>query len=234
MISLIFASVVFLLMHRLISGGPGRAVLVRRVGEKAYSALFSVASLLCLAWMIYAYAHTHVAGDGAPGWSNRPGAHAAIAIIQLAAIMLILPGVTTANPTSVGQGGRVAKSDVARGMLRITRHPFLWGVALFSAGHLLVRLDAASVLLFGTFLVVALLGTVSIDAKRRRVHGADWARFAEQTSNVPFGAIFSGRQRLRLSEIGWGRAAAALVLWLALIWAHPILGGGGLNLWSTR
>jgi uncharacterized membrane protein len=233
MINLTFASLTFFLIHRLISGGPGRGVLVRRMGERSYRTFFSLASLLCLGWMIYAYAEAHSPGDGAPAWIHRTGAQAALAAFQLMAVMLIVPGVMTANPASVGQGSRVANADVAKGMLRITRHPFLWGLALFSATHLLVRHDPPSLLMFGTLVLVALVGTVSIDAKRRRVHGADWTRFAEQTSNIPFAAIATGRQRLRLSEIGRARAAVGLGLWAALIWAHPHLGGGGLDLWGS-
>ena len=111
-------------------------------------------------------------------------------------------------------------------MLRITRHPFLWGVALFSAGHLMVRHDAASWVLFGTLIFVALAGTISIDAKRCRSHGTQWERFRSDTSNVPFAAILTGRQRLRLSEIGAVRLLAAIAVWAAMIWAHPFLTGG--------
>jgi len=56
-------------------------------------------------------------------------------------------------------------------MLRITRHPFLWGAAIWALGHLLVNGDAVSIILFGSILVLSLFGTASIDASA----AARWA-----------------------------------------------------------
>ena len=95
-------------------------------------------------------------------------------VITFIAFMLIVPGLLTPNPTSVRQEGQLEKPDAVRGMLRVTRHPFLWGVALWAAGHLMVNGDLASLILFGSLLVLAVLGTTSIDAKRRRALGATW------------------------------------------------------------
>jgi uncharacterized membrane protein len=140
-------------------------------------------------------------------------------------MLLIVPGLTTPNPTSVRQEGALDRPNPVRGMLRITRHPFLWGVAIFSAGHLLVNGDAASIILFGTLFALSVLGTFSIDAKRRRALGAKWDAFAAQTSNIPFAAMVQGRQRLNLGEIGWWRIVLAVAVWALLAWAHPYLFG---------
>ena len=145
--------------------------------------------------------------------------------LQLLAMLLIVPGLTTPNPTSVRQEGALDRPDVVKGMLRITRHPFLWGVAIWAVGHLLVKGDAASILLFGTMLALALFGTASIDAKRRRALGSKWDAFAAQTSNIPFAAIAAGRQRLNVGEIGWWRIVLAVAIWAALLWGHPYLFG---------
>jgi uncharacterized membrane protein len=48
---------------------------------------------------------------------------------------------------------------------------YFWGVALWALVHLVVNGDLASLILFGSLLVIALGGTVSIDAKRRRKFG---------------------------------------------------------------
>lgn len=139
--------------------------------------------------------------------------------------MFVVVGLTSANPTSVKQEGALARPDVVKGMLRVTRHPFLWGVAIWAAGHLLVNGDAPSLLLFGSMLALAVFGTVSIDAKRRRALGTSYVAFEEQTSNVPFAAIVTGRQRLSLSEIGWWKLLLAVAIWAAVLFAHPFVFG---------
>src|SRR5690606_3670183 len=121
--------------------------------------------------------------------------------VMLLAFLLAFIGLTTANPTSVAGEGRV--ETPVRGILRITRHPFLWGGILWSGFHLLANGDLAASLLFGTFLLLTALGTRSIHGKRRKALGEKWGGFASQTSNLPFAAILAGRQSLSPGEIAW-------------------------------
>ena len=80
------------------------------------------------------------------------------------------------------------------------------GVALWAFLHLVANGDLASILFFGAFLIVALAGAPSIDAKRRRALGAArWDAFASQTSIVPFAAIARGRNRFVAGEFGLWR-----------------------------
>ena len=74
-------------------------------------------------------------------------------------------------------------------------------------------------------LILAVFGTLSIDGKRRRKLGAAWDGFAAQTSGAPFAAIATGRQTLKLGEIGWWRLGVAVIVWGALVFAHPMLFG---------
>jgi uncharacterized membrane protein len=117
-------------------------------------------------------------------------------------------------------GATAADPAAVTGVLRITRHPFLWGVALWSGFHLVANGDEASVIFFATFLILALLGTMSIDAKRRRKLGAAWEAFARTTSNAPFAAVIAGRNTLRMAEMfGW-RFWVAVLLFLVLLFVH--------------
>ena len=124
--------------------------------------------------------------------------------------------------------GMESKLDpaMARGMLRITRHPFLWGVGLWAVTHLIANGDVASLILFGTFLVLAIGGTASIDAKRRRKFPVAWQGFAKVTSSVPFAAVARGGNRLvpALAEIGPWRILAALVLYAVAFYLHSRVG----------
>jgi uncharacterized membrane protein len=222
---LVVAAAVFLLIHLLISGTRLRDALTGAIGEGAYMGLFSLASLACLVWMAIAYVHAQRDGADPVFWGATPLTKWIQLVVTFVAFMLIVPGLLTPNPTSVRQEGQLSKPDAVRGILRITRHPFLWGVALWAAGHLMVRGDVASLILFGSLLVLAVLGTTSIDGKRRRKLGEAWDGFAAQSSNAPFAAIAAGRQSLRLGEIGWWRLGVAVIVWGALVFAHPLLFG---------
>src|SRR5215469_3346420 len=85
--------------------------------------------------------------------------------------------------------------------------------------------DLASLVFFATWAIVALAGTVSIDAKRRRLLGAAWEPFAAQTSVVPFAAIAAGRNRFVPREIGLWRWGIALLAYALMLGGHaPIIG----------
>lgn len=220
---LIAAAAFFVLLHLLVSGTALRGVFVRTIGEGPYMGLFSLASLGGIVWLSMAYGGAR--GTGEVFWGAGAGAKHVTITIMLLSLLLIVPGLTTPNPTSVKQEGALDKPDAVKGMLRITRHPFLWGVALWAVGHLLVNGDTPSFILFGSVLILAISGTYSIDAKRKKALGAKWDAFAAQTSNVPFGAILTGRQKFSIVEIGLWRLALALAVWLALIFGHRLLFG---------
>ncbi len=215
------AAAVFLGIHLLISGTRIRDGITAAIGERPYMGLFSVASLGAIVWLVMAF--NAVQRSGADPMLYNPGAgvqHLGIPVVALA-FFLGMQGLLTPNPTTVGQEGTATKEDTVKGVLRITRHPFLWGVALWAAFHLAANGDQASVVLFGTFLVLSILGTFSIDAKRRRKMGAAWDSFAAKTSNIPFGRKIGGR----IGEFfGW-RFWVAAIVFLAVLFFHKYIFG---------
>jgi uncharacterized membrane protein len=110
-------------------------------------------------------------------------------------------------------------------MMRITRHPFLWAMALWATGHLVVNGDLPSLVLFGGILALSLIGMRAIDRKSRRRDPVGFAAFEARTSVVPFAAIAQGRNHLVWSEIGWARLAIAALLYAALLGLHPLVIG---------
>ena len=224
MTSLIAAAAFFLLIHFLVSGTRLREALVRKIGAGPYMGVFSLSSLAGLTWMILAYGRARGGGEQAVFWTSTPTTRSIQLGLMLVSLLFVVIGLATPNPTSVRQEKVLDRPDAVRGMLRITRHPFLWGVAIWAGGHLLVNGDTASLILFGSLLILALFGTASIDAKRKRALGERWAAFAAQTSNIPFAAIAAGRQSLRLGEVGW-RIGLATLVWAALTGGHGYIFG---------
>jgi uncharacterized membrane protein len=194
--SLVLAAGFFLAIHLLVSGTGARDRLIARLGATAYRGLFSLASLVGLVWLCLAYRDA----DVIVLWGRLPALKPAALVGMAFAFALVVLGLTKPNPTGVGGEALLARAPEPVGVQRITRHPFLWGVALWALIHLVLNGDLASVVLFGTLAVLALCGTMSIDAKRRRALGAAWDGFAARTSNLPFLALAQGRTRLGLGE----------------------------------
>lgn len=205
MTTLFLAALSFAALHLLVSGTRLRTTLVARLGERPYRGLFSLASAGLLAWLIGAYVSARQPAV-TPLYEYRWIA----AILMFVALTFIVLGLLTPGPTIVGGEKRLEREEAARGVHRITRHPFLWGVALWAVTHIVFNLTLPHGLFFGTFLLVALVGTASIDAKRARQYGEPWQRYARQTSNVPFAAIAGGRNRLAWSEFGVLKLLVAL------------------------
>lgn len=209
--SLAAATAAFLATH-FVSSTPLRGALIRALGEWPYRGVYSLAAFLTLGWMAWAYASVP---REAPLWT--PIALAPLALMPFAFI-LIACGYWR-NPTMVGAEKLLASADPARGVIRITRHPIMWGVMLWASAHILARPEPKSLLFFGGFLLLGALGTLALDSRKKQAPG--WPRFAAATSHVPFVAIAQGRNRLAWREIGWLRPALGLAVFFAVLTIHP-------------
>jgi uncharacterized membrane protein len=123
----------------------------------------------------------------------------------------------------VGADALLKSDDPARGMIRITRHPIMWGLMLWSGAHVLAGGDMKSLVFFGGLFLVAFAGTLSMDQRKRA--NPDFVRFAAVTSHIPFLAIAQGRNRLVWREIGWKRPIIGLAVFAILFAAHPWMFG---------
>lgn len=216
MTNLILAAVFFVGTHLGISGTRVRDLLVTWLGERPYLIGYSVLSLITLVWLVEAYKvapHVELWGQL---YALRPVA----VVVMLVAFILAVTGLTTPSPTLAGAERLVGQAGIVRGVLRITRHPFLSGVALWATIHLLVNGDLAALVLFGSLGVLAGFGALSIDAKRARLLGAEWDAFKSQTSALPFLAIVQGRNRLAVGEVGWWRLLSAVVAFAGFLYFH--------------
>lgn len=215
------ASATFLASHLGLSSTAVRGRLVGRLGEKGFQGLYSLVALLALGAMIAGYAQApHTDFLWVPGHGLR---HLPLSIMPLA-LILIAGGVLIPNPSAVGMADALDRTEPARGALRITRHPMMWGVALWAAVHILANGDLASLLFFGGFLLTAILGSLHLDHRMAAEQGERWQRFAAVTSYVPFAALASGRQRWSWVELR-RPAAWGLGMFVLLLLLHPHLFG---------
>lgn len=213
------AAAFFLAIHLVVAGTALRAAIVGVISERAWFASFSIVSLVGIAWLAMSY-NEAVTGPNPLYWAPPVWAMHLSPIVILIAALFVVIGVTTPNPTSVGTEELAKDPETVKGMLRITRHPFLWGTAIWALWHILINGDQASVIFFGTFALLAVLGTFSIDDKKRKKLGDAWTGFAARTSNLPFAAIIAGRNQLKIGELGWWRILLALVIFGAAFYGH--------------
>lgn len=209
---LILAALLWLGLHVGVSGTRLRDALVGALGEQRFRGLFSVAALLLLALLIYAF---HAA-PGATLWVAPPWLVGIVDVAMLLALMLLAAGLIPARGTGEGP----------RGIFRVTRHPLMSSLGLWSLVHILANGTTDALVFFGAFLLTVLLGLPASDAKFRRREPARAAAVLAATSAVPFAAILAGRNRLSLREIGWLPPLAGLIAWgLIAHLLHPWLLG---------
>ncbi|MCB9949059.1 MAG: NnrU family protein [Rhodospirillaceae bacterium] len=196
---------------------PTRPALRRRLagtlGERVYLGLYSLLSILLLGWVIFAA----IRAPYVELWPPAPWQ----AIVSLAMMPLSLAllgaAVVQPNPLSVATA-RGAFDTVRPGIVAVTRHPLLWGFALWGVAHLPPNGDVVSVVLFGAMTAFAGLGMWAVERRRRRELGPSrWAELAGATSVMPFAALANGRAGLPRDLRCWLGIAAGLGVYALLV-----------------
>jgi uncharacterized membrane protein len=222
MATLVLASLFLPLSHFLIASTSLRDWLVRQLGERRYSGAYSLLAVAAFVWLIFAY---HYA-PASPLWQTPQWIRLPLIPFMLLSSVLVIAGLTTPNPVIVRSQRLFGNPDIVRGILRISRNPFFWGMSLFAISHVIMIGDMTANLAFGSVVVLGFAGAPILDAKKARQHGADWQPFAAVTSDIPFLAIVQGRQRLALGEIGWWRLSLGVALFAVALLFHRTLFGG--------
>lgn len=207
--------------HFILSSISVRTPLIGVLGETGFRIGYSLAALATLIWTIAAYGdapHTVL-------WYADAGLLKVPALLMPFACVLAIAGLTTRMVTMVGGETLAQNPHPAVGIATITRHPFLWAVTLWAAGHIAANGDVASLVFFGGMAVLALGGMAHIDHRRRRALGADWGPIAMTTSVIPFVAAIQGRTRIDWRGIGWARLAGGIAVAVVLAFLHPWLSG---------
>lgn len=216
---LVLALFAFVAAHLALPVAAVRAALVNRLGENGYLIFYSVLSLALLTWAVAAF----LAAPKVILWTAPTALrHVAPTLVFLAAL-LVACGYTQRNPTMV-KFDRFA-GEQPYGVIRVTRHPIMWGVGLWAVAHLLANGDAGGLILFGGIGFLSFAGAALIDRRRGRSGGAAWQALVAKTSNLPFLALIQGRAGAglgqTLAEIGAWRLVLGVALYAALFAAHP-------------
>jgi len=210
--------------HILGSSIPVRAFFINRLGTLGYKALYSLVALATFIPLCYVYfAHRH----GGPRFYASVYPITLLAqFVMLAAIIILLQGLVTANPmtTMAELTGKVVHS--AHGIQRVTRHPQNFAFGLFGLAHMLVNPYAGDWIFYGGFIVYGIVSAWHQDRRLLAMGPAQAKQFLADTSAIPFAAIIRGRQRFAPGEYYPPALAAAIVLFILLRLWHPMIFGG--------
>jgi uncharacterized membrane protein len=218
---LLLAASAFFLIH-LVPSVPLRKKAIAIAGQRAYMGAFAILSFATLVWMVIQF---NAGPSGNKLWLMPDWWLWLKAVLILFALMLGICGVLTSNPSSPGAEKLLANVDAAGGgVFAITRHPVMWGAAIWAITHVLSLATVRGFLFFGTFAATALIGSL-LQQRRKRADIPAWAAFEAKTSFFPFAAMLEGRAKLRLHAIGWQRIAIAALAWVAILYFHAWLFG---------
>lgn len=221
MLNLVLATAFFLFTHIGIAGTRLRFFIVDRIGDTRYVVFYSFISTVGTVWLFFAYMNSPYVEL----WGQLYGLRIVALVAMLLAFVFVVTGFATRPSTLFGAAALDYRLDDVAGIVRVTRHPILIGLLLWSVTHTIVNGDLAALILFGSLTVLTAVGIASMDAKRRRRLGSDWAGFAAHTSVIPFLAILQGRNRFVAAEIGWWQLGVAVLLMLIMLDLHVRLIG---------
>ena len=219
--AVLYAVLFFLGSHLALASPPLRALLVAKLGEGPFRALYPVVAAGGLVWSILAWQ----AAPYVELWPAMAWARMLPNLVMPFAAVLLVAGLSTPNPTAVGAEAAADDPRGPRGILTVTRHPMMWAFGLWALAHIPANGDQASLVLFAGIAVLAFAGMAALDVKKREQFGSKWGPIALTTSAIPFVAALQGRTKVDWRGIGWKRLGGGLLLWAVLHGAHPFLIG---------
>ncbi len=217
---LTIASAAFVGSHMILSGRAVRPRFIKMLGEWPFRALYTAVSLATFIWMFKAFGNAPFMEL----WPSTKALDILAVVIMLPASILLVCGLTTANPSGIALD--LIREGRDTGILKVTRQPVMWGVGLWALAHMAVNGDMASLIFFGALAVLALAGAAMLDRRKTAAGGARWRALSAETSFLPFAAVLDGRAKVTLSGIGWWRIGVGVALFAVLFYFHDRLFGG--------
>lgn len=208
-----FAFAAFFLTHSIPIRPPLRPWAVARLGHAGFGIAYSALSLAVLAWLIAAAGRAPYV----PLWDWAPWQNHVVLAVMLPVCVILSLAIARPNPFSFGGAQNDRFDPASPGIVRLTRHPLLLALGIWSAAHILPNGDLAHVILFGTFAGFAMLGGRLVDRRRQREMGQRWHDLRAALSECPASLSLTADTVLRL--------AAGLMLYAGLIWLHALVIG---------
>lgn len=212
----------FTFIHLVIINLRIRDQIIENIGKTAYMFIYSVLSLIGLIWMIFGYTIAMTDEYNIKFYHSHIFFHFLALLPLFLAFNLVIMGYLTPMPKTIEALKSTTKKPIV-GILRISRHPILAGIAIWSLIHLLLAGNFAGFVFFGTLLATCLIGANSIDRKRLKNYGEPYRLIVNRTSFMPFYAIIEGRNVFLPPEFGVLKPVLSLSMFCMFLALHEIL-----------
>ena len=220
----IIAAIAFVGTHFLLSH-PLRAPIVRAIGETPFLGIYSLVAVVTLVWLALAYR----AVPPEPLLWPVGDAQWILGTILMYFGSVLFVGSLVGNPALPNPTGKPGPAPEPRGVFSVTRHPMMWGFALWGMTHILVFPTPSNIVLSGTIIFLALVGAALQDRKKDQLQPETWRGWEAKTSYWPLAAIIAGR--VKFTPAGVVPILGGIVLWLGATWAHIPLAGMPAGVW---
>jgi len=167
--------------HLLMSSLPIRNRLVAGLGAGPFQGLYSLIVLGLFVPLVLAYfANKHT---GPILWSISPSPllRWTMYVGNALAFVLVVGSQITPSPANMVPG-----KPTPRGVLRITRHPFVMGTVIWALVHMFGNGSATDVAFFGGFVLFGLVGAAHQDARKLATGVPGYGEFVAATPFLPF------------------------------------------------
>lgn len=218
---LMLANVAFVGSHFLMSH-PMRGNMVKRFGPGGFALIYSAISLASFYWVVVEFLR---APKDAPYWAVTDILWAIASALTLFASVLFV-GSLVRNPSLPGASDSLA-AQKPLGVFQVTRHPMMWGFALWGIAHILIAPRLDNLIFSGSIIFLALIGSKAQERKKAKIIGVGWGTWLRQTSFFP--------RVTALGKIGAVTWIIGTILWLAATWGHNFFGvyGAGIFRWIS-
>jgi len=203
---LFFSAIAFVGTHFLLSH-PLREPLISRVGERSFQTIYSLIAIALFGSMIWFYGRI---GDEPQLWVPGEAAWIAGAVLMWLGSILFV-GSFFGNPALPGARG---PRGGPKAVFAITRHPMMWGFALWAIVHLMVVATPKALVMDGAILLLAGVGAALQDRKKAALMGEAWHEWTAQTAFWPFARGLANPGALAL--------VGGTLLFLVATWLHPM------------
>jgi uncharacterized membrane protein len=159
-------------------------------------------------------------GDQAPLWVAGDALWLVASLLMWVGSILFV-GSFVRNPAL--PGARLERGTKPQGVFGITRHPMMWGFALWAIVHLLTVATEKAVVFDGAILVLSMGGSIGQDRKKAALMGERFHEWSAQTAFIPF--------TRGVANPGAVALIGGTLLFFVATWAHGALGAMPAGFW---